>query len=216
MIKGPLFTLASAVLLALLPQPVHAQPPESGFEFMYGCKTLELGEHWFQHDTHPDDSFLPDSNVPGSAGVTNAGGTHVFATIGGRYRARLSDLFSLTLNMELLMGDNRDRHQNDNDSRPAEFGAFVYSKTNFGLCASAGLSCHIEKFHGGVEAQLAAVLVESGWDRFNADESQHSQFACLISAGPRIGWSFDEHVLVEGTVQFGRGVAFGVKIIFMF
>jgi hypothetical protein len=218
-IKSSLLTLASAVLLTLLTQPVRAQSPESpasGFRAFIGFKTLKLGEQRFRHDTHPDDSFLPDSGVPGSAGVTDAGGTHSFATVGGGYRARLSDLFSLTLDMGILLGGNRDRHQNANDARPAASGAFVYSEAGIGLCASAGLSCHIGKFDIGVETQFAGVRVESGWDRFGRDERQRRHYERVISAGPRIGWSLAESLLVEGTVQFGRGVTFGAQIIWMF
>jgi hypothetical protein len=221
-IKGSLLTLASAVasavLLALSPPPARAQSPESGFRVFIGCKTLKLGEHRFRHDTHPDDSFLPDSGVPGSAGVTDAGGTHYYVTLGGGYQARLSDLFSLNLDMGILLGvgNNRDRHQNANDDRPAESAAFVYSEAVFGWCASAGLSWHVGKFHAGVEAQLAGLFLESGWDRHGRDERCHRQTEHLITAGPRIGWTLTETILADGTVQFGRGATFGARIIWMF
>ena len=97
--KGSFLILASAILLALPPPPLRAESPESGFRAFIGCKALKLDEHRFQHDTHPDDSFLPDSDVPGSAGVTDVGARHSFVTLGGGYQARLADLFSLTLDM---------------------------------------------------------------------------------------------------------------------
>jgi hypothetical protein len=220
--RGTFLTLAlAAVLPALLAQPVRAQSPESpqsGFRTFAGLKTLDIGEQRFRHDTHPDDSFLPDSDVPGSAGETNVGGTHFYATFGGGYRARLSDLFSLTIDAGILLGvgNNRDRHQNDNDNRPAASGTFVYSEAGIGWCVSADLSCRAGRYDFGIEAQLANVIVEHGWDRFGEHESRHRQTEHFLSAGPRIGRTLSESILVDGTVQFGRGVTFGARIIWMF
>jgi hypothetical protein len=222
--RSTLLTLALAVLPALLAQPVRAQSsesPESGFRAFVGFKTLNLGDQRFWHDTHPDDSFLPESNVPGSAGVTNIGGTRTYITAGAGYQKRLSDLFSLTLDVGILLSNhNRNRHQNANDGRPAATGAFVYSQSKTGLCASAGLSCHMGNFHIGIESQYAGVFIDHGWDRFSSDESQHSYFEHFISAGPRIGWTFFEDAtgydIVEGTVQFNHGASFEIKIVLMF
>jgi hypothetical protein len=214
-IKSSLLTLASAILLTLLTQPVRAQSPESGLRAFAGFKALNLGDQRFWHNTHPGDSFLPDSDVPGSAGVTDVGGMQFCITLGGEYQKYLSDSFSLTLGMGIMYGGDSDRHQNDNDPRPASSGSFVYSETDFGWCVSTALSWHAGKFYAGVEAQLASVRIESGWDRFGHYERQRGDYKYFISAGPRIGWAFTKSLLVEGTVQFDRGAAFGIKIIWM-
>jgi hypothetical protein len=222
--RSTLLTLALAVLPTLLAQPVRAQSsesPESGFRLFSGLKTLNLGDQRFRHDTHPDDSFLPDSGVPGSAGETNARGTLFGTTLGGGYRQRLSDWFSLTLDMGVLLLENetRDRHQNDNDPRPASSGSFVYSEAVAGFVwyASTALSLHIGKFQAGIEAQIAGgVRIEHGWDRFRSHQSQRSDYEYFRSAGPRIGWASTEFPLVEGTVQFNHGASFEIRIVLIF
>ena len=204
-------TLVSAVTLSLSTHIAYARASESSFRAFAGYKSLKLDDHRFSHDTHPDDSFLPNAGVSGSAGTTDLGGMLHFAAFGGGYQACLSDSFSLALDVGALIGGNRDRHQNANDTRPAANGSFVYSEDRFGLFAATGLSYNIKRFYVGVEAQLAGVFVDSGWDRWGKDESQHTSFELLSSVGPKVGYSFTEEFSVEGTVQFERSVTFGVQ-----
>gem|GEM_PF-3568426 len=49
--------------------------------------------------------------------------------------------------------------------RSVTCGSFVYSEARWGLFAAAGLSYYIKRFYVGAEAQLAGMLVESGWHR---------------------------------------------------
>lgn len=210
-------TLASTSVLVASSATVCAQAPESGFPtLLVGYKCLTLDNQCFSHDTHPDDSFLPNARVPGSAGTTEVGGWLHFFAVGIRYQARLSERFSLSLDLSGLVGGERDEHQNANDERPAASGAFVYSEARWGLFAAAGAQYHIEGFYVGAETQLGGVFVDSGWDRFGKDESQHTKFELIPSAGPKIGYAFDEDFNVEATAQFGRGVGFGIQAVWKF
>src|SRR4051794_15453617 len=43
---------------------------KSGFGFLVGYTFIDIDDHTFHHDTHPDDAFLPRASEPGSAGTT--------------------------------------------------------------------------------------------------------------------------------------------------
>ncbi len=214
--KIMLVTLTAAATFAPFSPLARAQAPEGGFRALLGYKSLNLDDHRFSHDTHPDDSFLPNSGVPGSAGTTDVGGMLHFAALGVGHQARLSDSLSLTFDVGGLIGGDRDRHQNVNDTRPVANGAFVYSEARFGLFTAAGVSYYIKQFYVGAEAQLAGVFIDSGWDRFGEDESERTEFDLLSSAGPKIGYSLTENFSVEGTVQFGHAVTFGTQGVWKF
>jgi len=97
-------------MLSLSSQMACAQAQESGFRVFVGSKPLKRDGHRLSYDTHPDDWFLTNVGVPGSAGTTEVGGMLHFAAFGFGYQVCLSDSFSLTLNLGGLAGDERDRH----------------------------------------------------------------------------------------------------------
>src|SRR5437899_1833349 len=90
-------TLTSTLVIAPLPCSAQDEDAENHFRAFLGYKSLKLDDHQFSHDTHSDDSFLPNSNLPGSAGTTDVGGRLHFAAFGCGYQFHLWDNFALTL-----------------------------------------------------------------------------------------------------------------------
>jgi hypothetical protein len=196
-----------AILLAAT-QQADAQAPTAGLRAWVGYKSVDI-DYKFIHDTHPDDS-LPGAGVPGSAGQTELGRLH-FVALSLRHARPIYESWSLNFDLGGLFGGDRDRHKNANDTRPDSSAAFVYSEVRFGILAASGLSYSIRRFYVGAEAQLVGLYVESGWDRFDKDDSQSSRVKLLPSVGPKIGYQSTDDWSVEGTVLFGRTVAFGVQ-----
>ena len=126
---------------------------------------------------------------------------------------KLSEAFSLTIDAGALLGGDRDEHQNDNDARPAQNGAFVYSEGRYGFWVASGASYYINKFYFGIEAQLAGIYVDHGWDRFAADEKVDSEFEYIPSIGPKIGYTLAERFDLEASVQIGESIGFGLAFI---
>ncbi|HBT96140.1 MAG TPA: hypothetical protein DEB25_00070 [Desulfobulbaceae bacterium] len=202
-----------AMFLSPFATTANAQVAESHFRAVIGYKTLTLTDHSFRHDTHPDDSFLPDAAVPGSAGTTDIGsGLLSFLALGGGYQTRLSKSMSFNIDAGCLFGGNRSRRQNANDIRPPEEAVFVYSETKFGAFASMRISYYMGEFSLGAEAQYAALMVDAGWDRYGSDERQSRTCEHQFSAGPKVGYDIGPLAL-EGTFQFGQSVAFGLQLV---
>jgi hypothetical protein len=206
-----LSTLILAVTIALFAQCATAQEAEEGFRAFLGYKSLKLDDHQFTHNTHPDDSFLPNSAVPGSAGSTDVGGTLSFAAFGMGYQFRLWDSFAISLDAGGLAGGKRDSRQNANDSRPPGSASYIYTEARWGTFGAVGFVYYLHRFYFGAEGQLAGVFVQSGWNRFGKDDAEHNTFDLLPSGGPKVGYSFTQDISVEGTVQFGRAVTFGIQ-----
>jgi hypothetical protein len=212
MIKTSYAMLATVALLVFSSVAVRAQDSERRQYFSIGYKSLSIDDQRFVHDTHPDDAFLPDSQVLGSAGATDVSGRLHFVSIGSGYEENVTDRFLLTFDFGGLIGGTRDDRQNANDARPAATGASVYSEARWGMFAALGLHYDIKYFRVGVEAQVAGVFVDSGWDRFGDDERVHRKFETVPSAGPVIGYSFPGgYSRIEATVQIGHSIDYGVQ-----
>ncbi|MDR2429485.1 MAG: hypothetical protein LBD14_01040 [Puniceicoccales bacterium] len=208
--------LAVAVLV-LFSQSARAREPEVRVRAILGYKFLRLDDYRFSHDTHPDDYFLPDSNIPGSAGTTCVGGRMGFLALGGGYQFPLSTSIPLYLGLDLgvLRGGKTDRHQNANDPRPAANAAFVRSNAVWGGFAAVAVSYHIDDFFIGAEAQFAGVVVEHGWDRYERFQSRWRKLDSMPSAGLKAGYSFSD-ADIEVSTQFGRAVTFGIQVAYKF
>ena len=185
--------------------------PPHGFHAFIGYRQVDVGEYHFVHDTHPDDSFLPAANKPGSAGTTKLGTLH-FISFGAGYDRTVGRHWSVNLDVGGLGGPNRDEHQNDNDYRDPAMGAFVFSKANWGIFAAVGVNYHIQRLYLGAEAQVGGVWLQSGWDRYNEDETEHVEFRSFASGGPKIGVRLSEAISLEATAQFGRSARFGLSL----
>jgi len=191
---------------------------KSGFGFLVGYTFIDIDDHTFHHDTHPDDAFLPRANQPGSAGTTILKSTN-WALAGVGYQRQLSR-WSLTFDSGLLIGIDTDRRpghsdhrkKNENDSRPDEQGAFIYSKPTLGLRTAVGFTYDFNKVSFGVAGQLSVVRIESGWDRFGEDAKQGSDTQTVPTIGPKIGVWFGPRTRIEGSVQIGRAVSFAVAL----
>ncbi len=203
-----LILLSSILGIALA---VCSFPASAGdWGFVAGYRFIDL-DYTFDHDTHPDDGFLQDAESPGSAGRTELSDSH-WVFLAGRYQAeRTKSIFHLDLG--LLVGGDRDDRKNDNDNRPDNNAAFIYSRANIGSVVSIGISYRMGAFSLGVEAQATAIYVESGWDRFGTDEEQDSELEFNLSVGPKIGYRFGNSVNLEIVVQFGESAQGAINLI---
>jgi hypothetical protein len=220
--KKILLTLAVVTLLALpaLSAPAEKSTPAqdtAGFGVLVGYKSVSVDEVTTAHNTHPDDMFLPNSWIPGSAGETSVGGRLHFAALGMRYRIPVSKSFSVNLDAGGLIGGERDGHKNANDTRPDSNAAFVYSKARFGVFGALGVSYHIdEKWYIGAEGQITGIFMSSGWDRWATDTSTDTEFKIAPSVGPKIGIALGEKTDLELSILFGNSVTWGAQIFHRF
>ena len=208
--------LTLVVALAWLSQSAYAQAPEEPcFRFFIGYKFLNLGKYSFSHDTHKDDWFLPNSDVPGSAGITELSLRH-FAIGSLGFQTPLSRSFSFASDLGILGGTPRDRHANINDERPPANQAFVYSKISISMFITADLLYHIKRFYIGAETQLAFISVESGWDRYSHDQTQKRFNYFPLSLGPKVGFTIPGNnggrFIIEGTVLLWHTKSFGIQL----
>jgi hypothetical protein len=199
-------------------QDDEATRKKGGFGFLVGYTFIDIDDHTFHHDTHPDDAFLPRASEPGSAGTTILKSTH-WALAGAGYQRQFSR-WSLTFDSGLLIGIDTDRRpghsdhrkKNENDSRPDEQGAFIYSKPTLGLRNAVGFTYDFKDISFGLAGQLSVVRIESGWDRFGEDQKQSSNTQTIPTVGPKIGVWLGPRTRVEGSVQIGRAVSFVVAL----
>lgn len=199
------------ITLIIGPGIVYSQDSKIKFHILGGFRTVTLSDNQFEHDTHPDDYFLTNSNVPGSAGTTEMNGRHGYLLVGGGFEKKLSPLTSLNFDLGFLFGQNRDIQQNLNDVRHPHNAAFIYSEINWGILSAAGIQYNIKKFYAGADVQVAGVFVESGWDRFNNDESVQTKLELVPSIGPKIGF-----YIFEASIHFGKNVDYGVQAVWKF
>ena len=228
-------SLGALVLFAL---SVNAQAPEDPWKIFAGYKYLYFDKITFIHDTHPGDRFLPNAEVPGSAGTTELQGALHFATVGVGYQPRISERISLSFDLGVLIGGGdqdddksglRDERINANEVRPDDGHyrpSFIYSKVvNVGGIVSVDMLYHIKGLYLGAEAQLAGVWSNYGWyryyyhystddnDRFYHYDEQVKKrnFHPIPSPGLKVGYRYSDFYL-EGAVQFGRTTTFGIQI----
>ena len=178
--------------------------PERGVGLLVGYRGYDLGGSSYSHDTHPQDSFLPGANVPGSGGTTTLDGTSSFALLGFRFQpAPIAKVWTLNFDVGGLFGGQRDRHQNANDARYPGNGSFVYSEARFGMLGGMGLSYNLKRWSFGVQAEAAGIFVDHGWDRYAKDESAKSEIDWQFGAGPKIGFRLSQNFRLEAGAIFG-------------
>lgn len=188
-------------------------PLETSIRFSFGYKLIDVGPHSYSHDTHPDDSFLPNASVPGSAGTTSIGGEFHMAALGVRLIQPLDESWRLDLEAGGLFTYQLERAKNANDSRPDASAAFVYSEAYFGAYVSAGVAYQLGRFSLGATAQLAAVDVMNGWDRFDHLQVDYHSTQFAWSVGPTIGFRLDQRLSVESTVAIGDRVTASLMVV---
>jgi TolB-like protein len=146
------------------------------------------------HDTHPDDSFMLAFGSPGTTPLDAAsmGFIDIGASCGIRTRDRKT-LFTLDYIFKLpVIVAGRNMHQNDNDPRSPEIGAYVYTQILNGFMPSHELSVGIRRFIGGnayvyftAGGGFWDMRFETGWYRWSSDQTQSSFFA----RGPGLGFT---------------------------
>jgi hypothetical protein len=167
-------------------------------------------QYRFNHDTHPDDSFLPNSGVPGSAGTTELKGLHMFAA-GGGYERVIGKGFSWRLEAGGLFAVNSQRKQNENDPRPPSGGSFIYTN-GYGFFAATGPAYQTKHVSISGVAEVARVTFSSGWERFGRNQRQQSEGEVFVSAGPNLCFWFNESSGVEISVRGGKAVQVGAAL----
>lgn len=205
-----LLSLAITVLFCTT-TVVCAKIQNEGIGFDIGYKAVSIYAD-SSHATHSDDSFLS-----GDAGKTEVGLGH-YVAIGGSYRVLLSDNWAVNLGVGGLIGYNRDESQNDNDSRPASSGSFIYSESIWGAYGTLGVEyAFSESWYVGIESQIVGAYVEHGWDRWGSDQGESSEFAIVPTVGPKIGYMIWNGYSVEATVQIGaEGIGGGIAAVITF
>jgi hypothetical protein len=207
-------SLAAVCLTAIALSPrAHAgdqiadTDEQNGFGLTAGYRAIELKGTAYAHNTNPNDSFLPNSNVPGSAGTTSLDGrTLSYGSLGVNYQHRLISHLHGNIEIGALFGGGmRDERQNANDPRPAANAAFVYSKAlNYGGYAQGGLSYDIWRFSLGIEGSVSAVGIDNGWDRYNSDQSEQQKWRFPLAAGPMFGVQLPDGISFKAGFQIGE------------
>ena len=203
------------LLMGATQQPSAEPQPQAGFRALVGYRYLDMGFK-FNHDTHPQDAFLSGAGQPGSAGTTRLGPLNLLA-IGVGYQAPVAQSLILNLDIGGLVGTDRDRIKNANDNRPDANAAFIYSESSWGLFGTAGLSYAFRNgLSAGIEAQVAGVSIESGWDRYGVDQAQKKTFESNVTIGPKLGYRFNERASIEASAQIGKVNGYSLNAVFHF
>jgi hypothetical protein len=199
-----LTALTASLAMAAWSQPeTSLNDPERGFGFLLGYRAINIRDT-YAHDTHPDDFFLPNANVPGSAGTTTIDGTSSFALVGFRFQpAPIEQVWTLNFDAGALLGGQRDDHQNVNDPRPPSNGAFIYEEARFGMMFGTGASYNFHRLSLGLQAEVYGVFVDRGWDRYSQDQSANTKLDWEFGIGPKVGFRFSEYFRAEAGVLFG-------------
>jgi hypothetical protein len=195
-----------------------------GFAFFACYKTVAVDQS-FAHDTHPDDSFLPNANVPGSAGTTSLARAR-YIDLGLRYDAPSKGRWTFNVDVAGLFayssgngagasGWNLDDRQNANDPRPPANAAFIYTDSIYGFDVALGATCGLSRFfYLGAGADLAGLVVDNGWDRFSSKAVQARKLLLVPAGGPKVGLRLTREVALEGTALFARkGVGYDGRIV---
>jgi hypothetical protein len=186
---------------------VNKSPIQSGLGIIFGVKTVNIGrEVIFSHDTYYKDDFLPNYNIPGSAGKTSVGPDLEYSYYGVGYQRPLSDRILLNASLGVLkdFGTNRERHRNDNDTRLYPYASFVYSDANIGGFSSVGLSYNLKHFFVGAEVEYNVIKLTHGLDRYDKDHLQGEEFLWIFSGGPRIGYYLFKNLSIEASYHAGK------------
>lgn len=158
------------------------------------------------HSTHPDDrSFM--SGSPGSTKLDDVDITFLNLEVGHNwpiskqvdYRWEWGVSYVLKVP---LSDDGRNEKQNENDTRPAAEGSFIYTKLSdvscqheVGLKAIYWQSIDSDKFRFSITPGLYLgywqMTFDRGWNRFGHDQAEWKSDASGFSISPQIAFSLD-------------------------
>lgn len=181
------------------------------------------GSTWeFAHNTHPQDAFLPGSGIPGSAGKTSLEGDLVsMFSCAATYQWRFLENFTFGVEAGYMFGEDRVEQANANDSRPASGNSRVYSQLTGGVFAGAEVDFHfanepMKGFFVGLAAHADSLTMESGWNRWGADQPVEKDTTWVATVGPTFGWEV-ENMAIKGSILFGSDVTeFGLAVSYKF
>lgn len=206
--KNKVFLLILASLYLSLIPPSNSW---ASVRSLIGYRHIQLDED-SNHDTHPGDSFLPNASQSGSAGTTTLKNTS-WIFLGARY-LKENENTAFNIDLGALVGDNEEKTQNANDSRPSSAASFIYAKSEVGIQGAVGYSWKKGRFTLGGETQLSVIFIESGWDRFANQEEEKTKTRFVPTIGPKLGFYLWEDTLVEVTVQAGEAITAGANFQF--
>lgn len=200
---------------AMLDMDWPSRAPDSGLALVVGYKLIDIGRTVIPHDTHPEETFLPDSGVPGSAGTTVLDGRlHCFAA-GFRWNTPVLEHFSLHAEAGVLGTYERETSLSANDTRPDP--TQIYTEVTVGGYFSAGAALHLDRFSVGVTVEAAVVETENGWRQAGQGcEKDFSDMEWAVSVGPTVGVRLTEELSLETTVWIAERASGSVMLVWRF
>ncbi|MEI6304520.1 MAG: hypothetical protein WCP09_00670 [Candidatus Taylorbacteria bacterium] len=216
-----LITMATGLLTSKVTAQTQEDDPKASFGITAGIMAIQPSSKSYAHDTHPGDSFLPNSGQPGSAGETSIDSFQPFGSVGLRYAHPISAISpKLLWKIEAggLFGNAETRQKNANDPRADGSSAYVYSRAQFGFYGNVGLQYYIwnDSLYIGGDIGITGLFIDNGWERFGSKQSESTKTEAYFTAGPTIGYVFDKTILVEASAQFGGCTGIGVKLGILF
>jgi hypothetical protein len=182
----------------------------------------------FSHNTYRYESFLPNSKVPGSEGITTLNRAQ-YIDYGYRWQHPVNEKLTLNFDATGLFADtggsntnasgfNLVDHRAANDTRPRGVADFVYTDTNFGFDLAIGATWSItDKFYIGAVADFTTVFIDSGWDRYSSFISQTSRQLFIPAGGLKVGFRTTKNSSIEGTFLLGRnGMGYMAGMVWFF
>ncbi|MBL9168798.1 MAG: hypothetical protein JNN07_13755 [Verrucomicrobiales bacterium] len=181
----------------------------------FGYRYVSGIDYTHSHDTHPDDRWLQNGNLPGSAGTTHVSEAHVVQFGLGRDFS-LPQNFVAWSSLDLGVGVNMDKRQNANDPRPPATGAFVFSWPLWLADVGLGVGYNLGRVRVGAEARGGGLLILSGYDRYSSLDVQAAKWQWTYGLGPTVSVRVSDRIDLEGRALFGNvsSVTFSLAIHF--
>ena len=197
--------MVAALLFFINPIQAQAEAKDPGWGIVTGYRYIDV-DFQYSHDTHEDDSYLPDSQVPGSAGTTEIGGSNWFF-LGGRYQMALGERWFGNVDAGMIFGGDEVKSKNSNDVNDAneDDNLFIYSRSSFGWLTAIALNYQAtSRLSCGVEGQLTGAQVESGYHRWGSYDNRSDDWSISTSIGPKAGYEFAENFMLETSYHIGK------------
>lgn len=210
-----ILTLLILVFLTWFGLSAPAGAADNPWAVDVGYRYLTGVDFEYSHDSHPDDRWLPNGSVPGSAGKTYVSDVHAIQ-LGLSRDFRLGEDWVAWSSLQIGFGLNTDNHQNDNDYRPPENGAFVFSWPLLITDVGVGVGYEIGRVRLGAEVRGGGLLILSGYDRYSSLDVQSTDWEWLFGAGPKVSVRLWDHVAIEGGVLFGNVTSASVSLAWKF
>lgn len=180
-----------------------------------GYRYLSGLDYTYSHDTHPDDRWLPNGDVPGSAGTTEVSEVHIIQLGVGR-DFRLSGPWVGWSSLNIGFGVNMEDHQNDNDYRDPAHGAFVFSWPLLLTDVGAGVGYDFGPVLVGAEVRGGGLLILSGYDRYSQLDTQATDWEWLWGGGPKVSVRVSDDFRIEGRALFGNATSVSLDLGYRF